>query len=129
LSDEIQLVLPAEEEFRQIAHLVLGGLGARNDLTYEHLEDLQVALDALLACRHDDGEISVVVRLDGGGVQTSVGPFAADAIDELQEEGDELGLRRVLETVCDSVTIAERNGGSWVELSKQSVSKQSGGVG
>ena len=39
MSDEIQLVLPAEEDFRHIAHLVVGGLGARIDLTFEHLED------------------------------------------------------------------------------------------
>ncbi len=118
MSDEIQLVLPAEEDFRHIAHLVVGGLGARIDLTFEHLEDLQVALDALLACRHDAGEVSVVVRMVDDAVRTSVGPFRPDAIAELEDEGDELGLRRVLETVCDAFQVEERGGGSWVELTK-----------
>jgi serine/threonine-protein kinase RsbW len=119
LSDEIELVLPAEEEFRHIAHLVVGGLGARIDLTFEDLEDLQVALDAVLACRHDDGDVSVVFRLADGAVRTSVGPLPAEAVEQLSGGGDELGLRRVLDTVCDSVAVDERSGGSWVELTKQ----------
>ena len=119
MSDEIQLDLPAEEDFRHIAHLVVGGLGARIDLTFEHLEDIQVALDALLACRHDGGEVSVVVRVVDGAVHASVGPFAEEAIEELRQGGDELGLRRVLQTVCDSFEVEERGGGSWVELTKR----------
>jgi hypothetical protein len=47
MSDEIRLVLPAEEDFRPVAHLVVGGLGARHDLTFEDLDDLQVAVEAL----------------------------------------------------------------------------------
>jgi anti-sigma regulatory factor (Ser/Thr protein kinase) len=119
LSDEIQLVLPAEEDFRHIAHLVVGGLGARIDLTLEDLEDLQVAVDALLACRHDGGEVSVLFRIVEGGVLTSVGPFPEEAVEDLSRDDDELGLRRVLETVCDSVEVEQRDGGSWVELTKQ----------
>jgi anti-sigma regulatory factor (Ser/Thr protein kinase) len=119
LSDEIQLVLPAEEDFRHIAHLVVGGLGARVDLTFEDLEDLQVALDALLACRHDGGDVSVVFRILEGAVRTDVGPFPEEAVEELARDDDELGLRRVLETVCDKVEVERRDGGSWVELTKR----------
>ena len=119
MSDEIQLGLPAEEDFRHIAHLVVGGLGARMDVTFEDLEDLQVALDALLACRHDEGDVSVVFRLDDGAVHTSVGPLPAQAVEQLSGTDDELGLRRVLDTVCDNVEVDERSGGSWVELTKQ----------
>jgi len=118
LSDEIRLVLPAEEDFRHIAHLVVGGLGVRLDLTYDHLEDLQVALEALLACRDDDGEIIVTVHAGDGSIRTSVGPFAAGDLDALQHDGGELGLRRVLETVTDGFDVDERDGSTWVELRK-----------
>jgi anti-sigma regulatory factor (Ser/Thr protein kinase) len=118
LSDEIRLVLPAEEDFRHIAHLVVGGLGVRLDLTYDHLEDLQVALEALLACRDDDGEIVVTVNADEGSVRTSVGPFGSGALDELQRDADAFGLRRVLEAVTDGFEVDERDGSSWVELRK-----------
>ena len=51
-------------------------------------------------------------------MRTSVGPFRAEAIEALAREDDELGLRRVLETVCDKVEVARRGGDSWVELTK-----------
>jgi anti-sigma regulatory factor (Ser/Thr protein kinase) len=117
--DRIQLTLPAEEDFRHVAHLVVGGLGVRLDLTFEDLDDVQVALEALLACRDDEGEIVVTVDAGGGTVRASVGPFPAEAL----EGGDSpLGLRRVLETVTDSFEIEERDGGSWVELTKRTSS-------
>jgi anti-sigma regulatory factor (Ser/Thr protein kinase) len=118
LSDEIRLVLPAEEDFRHIAHLVLGGLGVRLDLTYDTLEDLQVALEALLGCRDDDGEIVVTVTADDGVVRASVGPFGAGALESLEGDGDGIGLRRVLDTVTDGFDVEERDGSSWVELTK-----------
>jgi anti-sigma regulatory factor (Ser/Thr protein kinase) len=118
VSDEITLVLPAQEDFHHIAHLVTGGLGARLELTYEQLEDLQVALEALLACRDDDGDISVGIAVDDLRVRTTVGPFTDDAIAELDEDGSALGLRRVLETVSDTLEVDHRDGGAWVELSK-----------
>jgi anti-sigma regulatory factor (Ser/Thr protein kinase) len=120
--DRIQLTLPAEEDFRHIAHLVVGGLGVRLDLTFEDLDDVQVALEALLACRDDEGEIVVTVDAAGRTVRASVGPFPAVALDALERGDSPLGLRRVLETVTDSFEIEERDGGSWVELTKQTSS-------
>jgi hypothetical protein len=117
--DEVRLALPAQEDFRPVAHLVVGGLAARRELTYDVLEDLQVAFDALLACRDDEGEIVVSLSVDDGELRASVGPFTADAIAQLDRDPGELPLRRVLETVCDSVTVAERDGASWVDLRKQ----------
>jgi anti-sigma regulatory factor (Ser/Thr protein kinase) len=119
MRDEITLALPAQEDFRQIAHLVLGGLGARLDLTYEDLDDLQTALDAILACRDDDETVELRIVLDEGAVQSSVGPFTDDQIRGLDEESSSLGLRRVLETVADDVDVVRRDGRSWVVLKKQ----------
>jgi hypothetical protein len=117
--DQVRLTLPAEEDFRPIAHLVVGGLGVRLDLTFEELDDLQVALEALLGCRDDEGEIVVTVDAGDGTVRASVGPFGASALDALERSDSPLGLHRVLETVCDTFEIDERDGGSWVELTKK----------
>ena len=114
-TDEIRLALPAQEDFRHVAHLVVGGLAARRDLTYDVLEDLQVAFDALLGCRDDEEEIVVTMCVDDGEVRATVGPFDGDSLDR---PGD-LPLRRVLETVCQSVSVEERDGGSWVDLTKR----------
>ena len=46
--DQITLTIPRDRALYSVAHLVLGGLGSRLDLTIEHLEDLQLAVDAVL---------------------------------------------------------------------------------
>jgi hypothetical protein len=117
--DEISLTLPADQAFHRVAHLVLGGLAVRLDLTFEHLEDLELALDTLLERSGDGDDVTVLVRVLDGELQTVVGPFTSVRA-ELEEGGDEsLNLRRILATVCDRVEIADRDGGQWVELTKR----------
>jgi anti-sigma regulatory factor (Ser/Thr protein kinase) len=119
VTDEIRLALPAQEDFRHVAHLVVGGLAARLDLTFEDLEDLQVAVEAVLACRDDDAEISVTFGIDADAVRTTVGPFSARSLAELDDDSSGLGLRRVLETVCDDFEIEQRDGDTWIALTKR----------
>ena len=100
VSDEITLVIPAQEDFRQIAHLVLGGLGVRADLTYEDLDDLQTALDALLGCRDDAGDMHV--RFDVQATTRCARPSARSpsrSSTSSRASRRDFGLRRVLETV------------------------------
>jgi anti-sigma regulatory factor (Ser/Thr protein kinase) len=113
------LTLPADEAFHRVAHLVLGGLAVRLDLTYERFEDLELAVDALLE-RHADGQdVTLVVRVLDGALQTSVGPLES-VREELQHgRGETLDLGRILGTVCDSVEIVDRAGGEWVELTQR----------
>ena len=119
MSDEITLRLPRERPFYRIAHLVLGGLAVRLDLTFEHLEDLQVALAELLERQEDDADVFLTVRVRGEAIEAAVGPFDDALRRELErEDGDDVGLRRVLETVVDRVELTERDGGQWVELTK-----------
>ena len=119
MTDEIRLTLPAQEDFRHVAHLVVGGLAARRDVTFEDLEDLQVAFDALLGCRDDEGDISITLCVEDGEVRADVGPFSADALAQLDRGAGDFQLRRVLDTVCDRIAIEEREGSSWVELTKK----------
>ena len=52
-------------------------------------------------------------------MRATVGPFdARGARASSSGDGSELGLRRVLETVTDSVEVEERDGGAWVALTK-----------
>jgi hypothetical protein len=117
--DEISLTLPADEAFNRVAHLVLGGLAVRLDLTMEHLEDLELALDALLERRRDDTEVILRVRMLDGELRTTVGPFASVRA-ELDRGGDGgLTLSRILGAVCDSVEVTDANGSEWVQLTKR----------
>jgi PAS domain-containing protein len=117
--DEISLTLPADDAFHGVAHLVLGGLAVRLDLSYEHLQDLELALDALLERTAADEEVTVRVQVLEGELRTFVGPFTSVRAE--LDAGDEsmLNLRRILATVCDRVEVTDRDGGQWVELTKQ----------
>jgi hypothetical protein len=113
--DEITLTLPREREFQRVAHLVLGGLALRHDLTIETLEDLQLALGAVLDRAVSDGEVTVAMSLRDGSLQTRVGPIDLGGELDRADDGDELSLKRVLWAVVDDVEVD----GTWVRLSKK----------
>ena len=121
ITDEITLTLPDDRDFFRVAHLVLGGLAVRLNLTFENLEDLQLALDGLLDRRPGDGEVTVRVAVRDGVLETLVGPFRGDAMRrELEREpGDDFSLRRVLDAVVDDVGIEQRDEGEWVRVTKR----------
>jgi hypothetical protein len=118
--DTITLTLPPEREFQRVAHLVLGGLAVRLNLTLEALEDLQLALDGLLDSGSAEEEVTLELSVVGGAIEASVGPFRARSVQHaLEAESDGVGLRRVLDTVVDRVEVSEREGGDWVQLTKR----------
>ena len=119
IADEICLTLPADDAFHGVAHLVLGGLAARLNLTFENLEDLELALDALLERSSDGREVIFRVLVEDGELRTIVGPFTSVRAELEDGEADSLNLGRILGAVCDSVAIEDRDGSQWVELTKR----------
>ena len=119
MADVVTLQLPRDRDFRPVAHLVLGGLATRLELTYDVLDDIETALDELLERRELDTDVTLSLRLDDDALVTTVGPFAGPVADELRDTGEGLGLRRVLDTVVDDVQLSERDGAQWVELTKR----------
>jgi len=125
--DEISLTLPDDEAFHRVAHLVVGGLAVRLDLTFEHLEDLELALDALLRRPLTEDVLTLRVQVLDGELRTTLGPFSPMR-EELERGGVEaLNLARILHAVCDSVEIADRDGSEWVELTKRVQALKGGG--
>ena len=121
MSDLITLTIPRERPFHHVAHLVIGGLAVRLNFTLDSIDDLQVALDELLD-QDDSGEdITVELRLAGDAIEAEIGPFDSARLSAAFEaDGDSLGLglERVLATVVDTVSVAERDGGRWIAFSK-----------
>ena len=119
---EIELTLPADDAFRRVAHLVLGGLATRHDLTVETLEDLMLALDAVLS-RYGEAQEEVTVRLSVGDEDLSleIGPFHGHGVTrELEQKSDDaLDLHRILYAVCDDVSVSAHEETEWVELRKR----------
>jgi hypothetical protein len=122
--NEFAIRIPRERPFSEVASFVVGGIGARHDLTLDALDDLRLALDSLL--EHDEGanevegDVSILLRVTSDVIETSVGPVGSQTVAELQHDaGSELGLRRLLETLVDHIAVKEREGSSWVELHKR----------
>jgi anti-sigma regulatory factor (Ser/Thr protein kinase) len=122
VTDEITLTLPREPEFHRVAHLVLGGLAVRLNLTLENLEDLELALDSILARTDPNaGEITVRMAPRDGELVTVIGPLTTRVLDEIEveSEDDGIGLHRVLESTVDDIHVD----GTWVRLTKKVTSR------
>ncbi|MGH2996893.1 MAG: hypothetical protein ACRDM9_11315, partial [Gaiellaceae bacterium] len=87
MSDQIILTMPRERPFFGVARLVLAGLATRLDVTVEHLEDLELALDGLLERRDGAEQITVSLGVDGDELRARVGPFRGNAL-RAELEGD-----------------------------------------
>ena len=117
--DRITLTIPREEPFHEVAHLVLGGVAARLNLSFENLDDLETALDAVLERSATNGEVTVKLRIEDGSIHAAVGPVAVEPL-RAELEGDlDLGeavtLRRILDTVVDGYELDQEG---WLELRK-----------
>jgi hypothetical protein len=118
--DRIVLTIPRNEGFENVAQLVLAGVAARLNFSYEVVDDLGTALETLLERRGEEGELTVELEVGEGTVKAALGPFAGDGLRaELERPDDGVGLRRVLETVVDRFAAVEREGDGWIELEKR----------
>jgi hypothetical protein len=118
--DRIVLTIPRDEGFESVAQLVLAGVAARLNFSYEVVDDLGTALATLLERREESGELTVELEVGEDTVKAALGPFGGVGLRaELERPDDGVGLRRVLETVVDKFATVEREGGDWIELEKR----------
>ena len=122
--DEITLTIPRDRALYSVAHLVLGGLGIRLNLTFEHLEDLQLAVEAALE-RASADEVTVTVRLKDGEIETLVGPMTDGVRAELEaDRGEDVGLRRILDALVDRVEVEPDDRGDWLKMTMAAGEKE-----
>lgn len=123
LSETVELQTPAGRDWGPVVRLVLGGIGDRLDLGIDDLDDLQLAVERLLAEAGAKDPIKLSFELFDGGVRTHVGPLAegkiADALQGPEPPPGELTLRRILATVVDSFGVEDvEDEGLYVRLEK-----------
>lgn len=123
MTSAIKLKIPHQRPYHGVARLVVGGLAARLDLSYESLEDLQLALASILEQDSYMLQSEVTVELDiGDDVLTMVvGPLDGEQLraDLEEREDDQIGLGRLLGTLAESVTVEKRDDGDWLRLEKE----------
>ena len=108
--DRIALETPTARGWEPVFRLVLGGIADRLDLGFDELDDLQLAVERLLAEGDPQDPVTLSFELLGRGVRTRIGPLRdaalASALQEPPSPG-ELNLPRILQTVVDSYGVEE----------------------
>jgi hypothetical protein len=127
--DRIALETPIERGWEPVFRLVLGGVADRLDLGFEDLDDIQLAVERLLAEAGTQENVKLAFEILPEGLRTHIGPLEESAIAEALQGPEprpgELTLRRILETVVDSfgVEVAE-DGKIMVILNKRVTRKR-----
>jgi anti-sigma regulatory factor (Ser/Thr protein kinase) len=123
VTNTIRLKIPHRPPYHGVALLVVGGLAARLDLSYEKLEDLQLALENVLENGEYVSEAQVTVELDvlDDSLSLVVGPLDGAAVRTALEDDrdDRISLGRLLDTLVEGVTIESRDDGDWLRLDKR----------
>lgn len=124
MSEAIILTVPYERPYQGVVRLVLGGLAARADLPYETLEDVQLAVETILAneAYAAGGEVSLEVQIDGEFLAIAVGPLESGALTaDLETAGDEaggVGLALLLAATMGEHEVEARDGSGWLRMRK-----------
>jgi hypothetical protein len=122
MSDTIRLTVPSGRSYQGVVRLVLGGLAAQSGLSVEELEDVQLALDTLLADEFctDTETLDLEISVHDGGIDVAIGPLDRDRIETGLADGHpgSVGLARLLDTTTSGYEIDGRDGAVWVRLRK-----------
>ncbi len=121
--DTVELSTPVGRDWGPVVRLVLGGIGDRLDLGIDDLDDLQLAVERLLAEAGSQESVTLSFEISDGHVRTHVGPLAedtiADALQGPEPPPGQLTLRRILATVVDSYGVEQaEDEGLYVRLEK-----------
>ena len=114
MADRIVFEAPLDEAFGPVIRLIVGGIAERADLGFEAMDDLQLAIERLLAETGSEGRVTIAFDLLPGRIRVRVGPLIEEGLaGALQVPGDAPGrltLSRILDTVVDSFGVEDSTG-------------------
>jgi hypothetical protein len=121
--ERIELEAPLGGDFQPVVRLIIGGIAERVDFAFEEIDDLQLAVERLLAEAGSQQSVRLSFEVADGSVRTRVGPLSerkiADALRDGEPAPGELTLKRILQTVVDSFGVEDvSEGGIVVRLEK-----------
>jgi 2-keto-3-deoxy-6-phosphogluconate aldolase len=115
MRERIDLEAPLSGDFQAVVRLIIGGIAERVDFAFEEIDDLQLAVERLLAEAGTIGSVQLSFEVGANGIRTRVGPLSEHKVAEALRDGDvmpgELTLRRILQTVVDSFGVDEADDG------------------
>jgi 2-keto-3-deoxy-6-phosphogluconate aldolase len=115
LRERIDLEAPLSGDFQAVVRLIIGGIAERVDFAFEEIDDLQLAVERLLAEAGTVGSVQLSFEVGANGIRTRVGPLSEHKVAEALRDGDavpgQLTLRRILQTVVDSFGVDEAEDG------------------
>ena len=118
LAERIELEAPLSGDFQAVIRLIIGGIAERVDFAFEEIDDLQLAVERLLAEQGQRGSVALSFEVGDDSIRTRVGPLSeraiADALRDAESRPGELTLRRILQTVVDSFGVEEAEDGQIV---------------
>jgi anti-sigma regulatory factor (Ser/Thr protein kinase) len=116
--ERIELEAPLAGDFQAVVRLIIGGIAERVDFAFEEIDDLQLAVERLLAEAGQVGSVSLSFEIVEDGIRARVGPLSTRAIADALTDGEPppgvLTLRRILQTVVDSFGVELADDGSVV---------------
>jgi hypothetical protein len=118
MSDRIELTTPVGRAWDPVIRLVLGGIGDRLDLGFDELDDLQLAVERLLAEARLEDRVTLSFEILERSVRVRIGPILTGAVAEAlhgpPSKPGELTLGRILQTVVDSYGVEKVEDGHMV---------------
>ena len=118
MSDRIDLTTPVGRAWDPVIRLVLGGIGDRLVLGFDELDDLQLAVERLLAEARLEDRVTLSFEILERSVRVRIGPILTGAVAEALQgppsKPGELTLGRILQTVVDSYGVEKVEDGHMV---------------
>ena len=122
--ERIDLQAPLSGDFQAVVRLIIGGIAERVDFAFEEIDDLQLAVERLLAEAGTAGTVCLSFEVGEDRIRTRIGPLSQQKVADALQDGEmvpgQLTLRRILETVVDSFGVEDAAaGGVVVRLEKR----------
>jgi len=118
VAERVEVEAPLDFAYQGVIRLIAGGVAEQASFGFEAMDDLQLAIERLLAETGGDGRVSISFEISDGGIRTRIGPLREQRLAEALQEPDgdtgTLSLRRILSTVVDSFGVEEAGDGQIV---------------
>ena len=107
-SSAVHLELPAQAAYNAVGRLVVGGVAARLDFEVADIEDLQLAVEALLCRKPAADVVTVTLEPVEDELYARLGPFVAN--------GDRERVERMLRRLVPDAVVQDADGCEWIEM-------------